>query len=175
MLSEHHGPERGWHGANTTKVVRTAHNGWWLSRWEMVPDPQQPAGFAFRDAGTGQAVVSQQRAGFGQGDARQPPRAAAAPAAAAAGSCGNSLCGGGESCCEDAPGCQGDCSECCVVQATYCVAPRPSFAASTCCPRWTVACSVGSVGCCDPARPWQELGPAPPEGDAGAGAAASAP
>ena len=26
---------------------------------------------------------------------------------------------------------------------------------STCCPRWTVGCTVGSVGCCDPAKPWQ--------------------
>lgn len=24
-----------------------------------------------------------------------------------------------------------------------------------CCGRWTVCCALGSVGCCDPARPWQ--------------------
>lgn len=24
-----------------------------------------------------------------------------------------------------------------------------------CCPQWTVPCNTGSVGCCDPARPWQ--------------------
>ena len=24
-----------------------------------------------------------------------------------------------------------------------------------CCPQWTVACEAGSVGCCDPAHPWQ--------------------
>ena len=26
-----------------------------------------------------------------------------------------------------------------------------------CCPQWTVACEAGSVGCCDPAHPWQRV------------------
>eukprot|EP00295_Goniomonas_pacifica_P019651 CAMPEP_0175866022 /NCGR_PEP_ID=MMETSP0107_2-20121207/33983_1 /TAXON_ID=195067 ORGANISM="Goniomonas pacifica, Strain CCMP1869" /NCGR_SAMPLE_ID=MMETSP0107_2 /ASSEMBLY_ACC=CAM_ASM_000203 /LENGTH=420 /DNA_ID=CAMNT_0017183513 /DNA_START=40 /DNA_END=1302 /DNA_ORIENTATION=- len=36
-----------------------------------------------------------------------------------------------------------------------CVPIRPGFLTSTCCPKWTVGCSAGTVGCCDPARPWQ--------------------
>lgn len=58
----------------------------------------------------------------------------------------------------DSPGCTGVCSECCMAQVTTCVKPRPKFLTSTCCPRWTIGCSTGSVGCCDPARPWQEEG-----------------
>ncbi len=61
----------------------------------------------------------------------------------------------------DSPGCSGVCSECCVKQSTVCVAPRPGFKTSTCCSRWAVGCSVGTVGCCDPARPWQFMGAAP--------------
>ena len=61
-----------------------------------------------------------------------------------------------ETCCMDAPGCTGVCSECCLKQVDSCVAPRGRFQTSTCCPKWTVACTVGSVGCCDPARPWQD-------------------
>lgn len=62
----------------------------------------------------------------------------------------NPPCVGAETCCEDATG-----WECCITQTTFCVAPRGNFQTSTCCPRWTVGCQVGSVGCCDPARPWQ--------------------
>lgn len=62
----------------------------------------------------------------------------------------NPPCTGAETCCEDATG-----WECCITQTTFCVAPRGSIQTSTCCPRWTVGCQVGSVGCCDPARPWQ--------------------
>ena len=43
------------------------------------------------------------------------------------------------------------------MQNTYCVAKdaaAPSYP-SRCCPRWTVGCTAGSVGCCDPAQPWQ--------------------
>eukprot|EP00451_Oxyrrhis_marina_P003287 CAMPEP_0204274372 /NCGR_PEP_ID=MMETSP0468-20130131/25140_1 /ASSEMBLY_ACC=CAM_ASM_000383 /TAXON_ID=2969 /ORGANISM="Oxyrrhis marina" /LENGTH=452 /DNA_ID=CAMNT_0051250571 /DNA_START=59 /DNA_END=1417 /DNA_ORIENTATION=+ len=65
----------------------------------------------------------------------------------------NPPCSGDETCCEDPAG-----WECCVNQATYCVAPRGGFATSTCCPHWTVGCTVGSVGCCDPATPWQLVG-----------------
>lgn len=65
---------------------------------------------------------------------------------------GDSPCGQGSSECDDAPGVFG---ECCIDQSTYCVAPRGGFTTSTCCPRWTVGCTVGSVGCCDPARAWQ--------------------
>ena len=65
------------------------------------------------------------------------------------------FCTQDETCCEDSPHCTGDCSECCLNQVSQCVAPRPSFTTSTCCPRWSVGCSVGTVGCCDPARPWQ--------------------
>jgi len=58
-----------------------------------------------------------------------------------------------ESCCKDQTG-----SECCVLQSTMCVPPRGGFATTTCCARWQIGCVVGSVGCCDPARPWQFLG-----------------
>ena len=68
------------------------------------------------------------------------------------------FCTSTESCCQDSPGCSGACTECCVKQSTKCVAPRPPFATSTCCARWTVGCTAGSVGCCDPARPWQNIG-----------------
>jgi hypothetical protein len=42
-------------------------------------------------------------------------------------------------------------------QNTYCVAKDPAVPTfpARCCPRWTVGCSTGSVGCCDPAQPWQ--------------------
>ena len=68
------------------------------------------------------------------------------------------FCTSTEECCQDSPGCSGACTECCVKQSTKCVAPRPPFATSTCCARWTVGCTAGSVGCCDPARPWQNIG-----------------
>jgi len=83
--------------------------------------------------------------------------AAALLAVAAANECGTA-CTTSESCCADSPGCQDDCWECCISQATFCVKPRGSFHTSTCCPRWTVGCTVGSVGCCDPAGNWQTLG-----------------
>jgi hypothetical protein len=65
------------------------------------------------------------------------------------------FCSADESCCQDSPTCSGACTECCVAQSTMCVLPRAGFTTSTCCPKWTVGCSIGSVGCCDPARPWQ--------------------
>ena len=68
---------------------------------------------------------------------------------------GAPVCSADEDCCKDAPGCTGACTECCVRQSTMCVAPRGPFTTSTCCSRWTVGCTVGSVGCCDPAQPWQ--------------------
>jgi len=60
-------------------------------------------------------------------------------------------CTSDETCCADDNG-----YACCVNQASYCVAfsetnPFPS----RCCPQWTIGCDVGSVGCCDPARPFQ--------------------
>ena len=79
-------------------------------------------------------------------------------AAASGGVCNDIMCSSDETCCKDSPTCTGACSECCVDVSTFCVKPRPGFITSTCCSRWTVACSAGSVGCCDPARPWQELG-----------------
>ena len=79
-------------------------------------------------------------------------------AAASAGVCNDIMCSSDETCCKDSPTCTGACTECCVDVSTFCVKPRPGFITSTCCSRWTVACSAGSVGCCDPARPWQELG-----------------
>ena len=72
--------------------------------------------------------------------------------------CNDIVCSDDETCCKDSPTCTGACTECCVDVSTFCVAPRGPFTTSTCCSRWTVACTVGSVGCCDPARPWQELG-----------------
>ena len=68
---------------------------------------------------------------------------------------GAPICQATDTCCMDSPGCTGYCSECCTGQSDFCVLPRPGFLTSTCCPKWTVGCSVGSVGCCDPARPWQ--------------------
>eukprot|EP00755_Sulcionema_specki_P004266 Sspe_Gene.29638::Locus_14191_Transcript_4_7_Confidence_0.364_Length_1921::g.29638::m.29638 len=50
--------------------------------------------------------------------------------------------------------------ECCVNEATFCV-PKEGLYPSRCCPLWTVGCGVGSVGCCDPARPWQRDFPPP--------------
>lgn len=69
---------------------------------------------------------------------------------------GAPICEDDETCCLDSPGCTGVCSECCLNQVDTCVPPRAGFQTSTCCPKWTVSCSVGSVGCCDPARPWQQ-------------------
>jgi hypothetical protein len=34
-------------------------------------------------------------------------------------------------------------------------APPAPLIKARCCPQWTVGCESGSVGCCDPARPWQ--------------------
>eukprot|EP00037_Helgoeca_nana_P017254 m.163433 g.163433 ORF g.163433 m.163433 type:complete len:529 (-) comp23907_c0_seq1:223-1809(-) len=65
--------------------------------------------------------------------------------------CDDGCCTEGETCCSDDKG-----SSCCLAQTTYCVAKGAgsSFPAR-CCPQWTVGCEVGSVGCCDPAQPWQ--------------------
>ena len=63
-------------------------------------------------------------------------------------------CTSDETCCSDDAG-----YACCIDQTTYCVQKNPGQKnyPSRCCPQWTVACSVGSVGCCDPARPWQRI------------------
>jgi len=66
------------------------------------------------------------------------------------------ICEKDSTCCMDSPGCKGYCSECCLNQLTMCVEPRGQYTTSTCCPKWTIGCTTGSVGCCDPARPWQE-------------------
>jgi len=68
-----------------------------------------------------------------------------------------------ELCCKDSPDCSGACTECCVKQNTYCVPPRGGYATSTCCGLYTVGCTVGSVGCCDPARVWQYIGGSQPK------------
>ena len=68
--------------------------------------------------------------------------------------CGDITCTSDETCCKDYPGAIED-TECCITMVEDCVAVRPPFMTSTCCPRWTVGCTVGSVGCCDPAKPWQ--------------------
>lgn len=68
----------------------------------------------------------------------------------------NTCCGGG--CCEDAQTCCSDDkgASCCMQQSTFCVAKTgTSQLPARCCPRWTVGCNTGSVGCCDPAQPWQ--------------------
>lgn len=70
---------------------------------------------------------------------------------------GNSKAGGG--CCTQDETCCSDDEDysCCMQQSTYCVQKDPSVPSlpSRCCPRWTVGCTTGSVGCCDPAQPWQ--------------------
>eukprot|EP00756_Hemistasia_phaeocysticola_P001096 Hpha_TRINITY_DN10793_c0_g2::TRINITY_DN10793_c0_g2_i1::g.43525::m.43525 len=81
---------------------------------------------------------------------------AGAAVVAGQGECGTS-CSATETCCFDYAGCTDDCWECCISQSTFCVAPRGTFQTSTCCPKWTVPCTVGSVGCCDPSTPWQFL------------------
>lgn len=82
-----------------------------------------------------------------------------APLAVSGQSCG---CTADETCCQDDAG-----YACCIDQTTYCVpkeAGQKDYPAR-CCPQWTVGCFVGSVGCCDPARPWQRvLAAAPPRG-----------
>ena len=86
---------------------------------------------------------------------------------------GQQTCGKNEPCCAFDPGSYGCCSstetccsddrggECCIVQTTYCVqkddAENPYPA--RCCPRFTVGCNVGTVGCCDPAISWQRGAP----------------
>lgn len=45
---------------------------------------------------------------------------------------------------------------CCMQQSTYCVSKTEgSEHPARCCPRWTIGCEAGTVGCCDPAQPWQ--------------------
>ena len=73
--------------------------------------------------------------------------AALLPGAALA-ACG---CTVGETCCGDQV--QGD-TVCCVDEATICFNRTGSYP-SRCCPHWTIGCASGSVGCCDPAHPWQ--------------------
>eukprot|EP01064_Diplonema_japonicum_P018528 TRINITY_DN27228_c0_g1_i1.p1 TRINITY_DN27228_c0_g1~~TRINITY_DN27228_c0_g1_i1.p1 ORF type:complete len:433 (+),score=68.02 TRINITY_DN27228_c0_g1_i1:42-1301(+) len=78
--------------------------------------------------------------------------------AAQQGPCG---CSSDETCCKDDAG-----YSCCVDVETFCVQKTSPQYPSRCCPNWTVGCQAGSVGCCDPARPWQRaLGsstPVPP-------------
>eukprot|EP01063_Lacrimia_lanifica_P031063 TRINITY_DN504_c0_g1_i2.p2 TRINITY_DN504_c0_g1~~TRINITY_DN504_c0_g1_i2.p2 ORF type:complete len:468 (+),score=196.71 TRINITY_DN504_c0_g1_i2:60-1406(+) len=72
-----------------------------------------------------------------------------AASAAAQGPC---ACAAGSTCCRDSP--DPDATwECCMDQATSCV-PMDTMYTSRCCPKWTVGCQAGSVGCCDPARPY---------------------
>eukprot|EP01059_Diplonema_ambulator_P035475 TRINITY_DN8353_c0_g2_i1.p1 TRINITY_DN8353_c0_g2~~TRINITY_DN8353_c0_g2_i1.p1 ORF type:complete len:456 (+),score=54.18 TRINITY_DN8353_c0_g2_i1:105-1370(+) len=62
-------------------------------------------------------------------------------------------CTSDETCCPN-----GDSFVCCVSEVTQCVVEAMGgLYPSRCCPKWTVGCQVGSVGCCDPARPWQRL------------------
>ncbi|KAJ1636886.1 hypothetical protein T492DRAFT_956916 [Pavlovales sp. CCMP2436] len=64
-------------------------------------------------------------------------------------------CGGG--CCSA----QQTCSEISELDAACCsdqlTRPCPAIGnyPARCCGRWTVCCAVGTVGCCDPAQPWQ--------------------
>ena len=60
-------------------------------------------------------------------------------------------CTSDETCCQDDQG-----YACCLNDETMCVKKSNEYPAR-CCPRWTVGCNVGSVGCCDPAVPWQRV------------------
>ena len=79
-------------------------------------------------------------------------------------------CGGGgtESCCSDDTG-----GVCCVLEPTSCVSKNAQYPyPARCCPRETIGCGAGTVGCCNPARAWQRgpplnpPSPAPEESDA---------
>lgn len=64
-------------------------------------------------------------------------------------------CGGG--CCTHMSTCSAvdePDGACCSDQVTRPCAAVGAYPAR-CCGRWTVCCSVGTVGCCDPALPWQ--------------------
>ena len=63
--------------------------------------------------------------------------------------CGDGCCTEAETCCADDKG-----WVCCMQQNGACV-PKVAGFPARCCPRWTVGCTIGSVGCCDPAQPWQ--------------------
>ena len=65
-------------------------------------------------------------------------------------------CSSDEECCSDDQG-----GECCIVQPTYCVPKDANLNSypARCCPRYTIGCNVGEVGCCDPAIPWQRGSP----------------
>lgn len=62
--------------------------------------------------------------------------------------CLDGCCTQAEECCADNTG-----AVCCIQQDSYCV-PKDINYPARCCPRWTVGCVSGSVGCCDPAQPW---------------------
>ena len=65
--------------------------------------------------------------------------------------CAGACCLDDETCCFDEQG-----GECCLAQNTFCVQKAAgSQRPSRCCPHWTIGCESGSVGCCDPAQPWQ--------------------
>ena len=68
-------------------------------------------------------------------------------------------CSSDESCCADDQG-----ASCCIIQPTYCVPKNANLNPypARCCPRYTVGCNVGEVGCCDPAIPWQRGSPLRP-------------
>lgn len=73
---------------------------------------------------------------------------------------GYGCCDGGntEECCADDLG-----GVCCVSQPTSCIAKSTASSyPARCCPRETVECAVGSVGCCNPARAWQRGAPLNP-------------
>ena len=91
---------------------------------------------------------------------------------------GQQHCEDDEPCCAFSPGSYGCCSAveeccaddqagvCCLAQPTYCVAKNTSLSGypARCCPRFTVGCVAGTVGCCDPAIPWQRGKPLSPGG-----------
>ena len=69
-------------------------------------------------------------------------------------------CSGGsiESCCADDTG-----GVCCLSQPTLCIPKNINLPyPARCCPRETVGCSAGTVGCCNPARAWQRGPPINP-------------
>lgn len=60
--------------------------------------------------------------------------------------CSDGCCTDFETCCD---------GTCCIQQMTKCIKGGEGTYPSRCCPQWTVGCNTGSVGCCDPAQPWQ--------------------
>ena len=89
---------------------------------------------------------------------------------------GEQHCETGSPCCAFTPGAYGCCTAdetccaddkggvCCEAQPTYCVPKNTSLSSfpARCCPRFTVGCVAGTVGCCDPSTPWQRGRPLSP-------------